>query len=156
MKKTFVLSICIFLILKGSNVQSQREKTINQISKIILVTSPKPLKTKILNAQGLRCDWYKNNVKLITKAYKTAIDTITNQYYFKHDALIFVGIVESQYEEINGKQALTQRFSGGYYFKNNKVIHQTSNGHNRFESDEHDPEKELVQEAKKYIKQFSK
>ena len=47
-----------------------------------------------------------------------------------------------------------KNFEGHYYFKEGKLIHQTTSGHNRFENDELDPETVLLEEVIKYKSYF--
>lgn len=88
---------------------------------------------------------------------------VINTYYFQNNQLVFVKDEGFMYErhpvtsETTGKFSRDGRFIGKYYFKNGKLIHEKSLGHNRFEDDDqNDPEKEFTASAKKYLPFFYK
>jgi hypothetical protein len=87
---------------------------------------------------------------------------IIRNYYFKNNKLLFVREEEYLYEvddagNIN-KEKLSRKpgFVGKYYFRKGKIIDEESLGHNRFEDEKNDAEKEYLGLAKKYLNLFYK
>ena len=85
---------------------------------------------------------------------------IIRNYYFKDKLLLFVKEEEYLYEtDKEGgikKEKLSKKpgFVGKYYFQKGKLTDQESLGHNRFEDDNIDAEKEYLTLAKKYMTLF--
>lgn len=74
------------------------------------------------------------------------------EYYFWKNRLMFVRDKFNSYvyNDSLGTFDYTKintTYSGSYYFKDQKLIHQTSSGHNRFEGDSIDVEKTLLNES---------
>lgn len=105
--------------------------------------------------------YYKNkNVYKIEEWVGLSGYVVINTYYFQNNQMVFVKDEEYMYErnpgtgETTGKFSKDNRFIGKYYFKNGKLIHQESLGHNRFEDDDNDPEQEFNRAAKKFLRLF--
>ena len=85
----------------------------------------------------------------------------TTEFYFKNGHLIFVYEKFASFpfntktEQLDHTKTETT-FEGRYYFHNNKLIDYRTTGHNRFEDDTIDPEKTLLKEASKDVKQLTK
>jgi hypothetical protein len=76
-----------------------------------------------------------------------------HNFYFRKDQLVFVLETEDHfYIDSTGTDhsRFDQHFRGDYYFTNNKLVDMVSLGHNRFEIDTNDPEREFLQLATKY------
>lgn len=74
-------------------------------------------------------------------------------FYFNKDRLAYVLELEDHfYVDSSGTDhsGFDQHFRGDYYFSNNKLVDMVSLGHNRFEIDTNDPEREFLQLAVKY------
>ena len=80
-------------------------------------------------------------------------------YYLKEGQLLKVEEFryEWKYDEKTGEfdyETELKNFEGHYYFNDGKLIHQKTEGHNRFENDELDPETVLKEEVEKYKSYF--
>ncbi len=108
--------------------------------------------------------YHKNGtVYRITEWVGLSGDVVIIDYYFKAGKLVYVRDEELPYErnavtgETTGKFSKDSRFLGKYFFRNDKLFDGESLGHNRFEDDsKHDPEKEFIESAKKYLLLFNK
>jgi len=105
--------------------------------------------------------YYKNNkVYRITEWIGLSNKVIISNYYFINNKLIFVKDEEYMFEhdpktgEILSKLSKEDLFIGTYYFNNKKLVDQESLGHNRFEDERNDPEKEFLYSSVKYLKLF--
>lgn len=78
-----------------------------------------------------------------------------HSFYFNKDRLVYVLELEDDfYVDSSGTDhsRFDQHFRGNYYFSNNRLVDMVSLGHNRFEIDTNDPEKEFLQLAAGYQK----
>jgi hypothetical protein len=83
------------------------------------------------------------------------------EFYFRNGQLIFVYEKFSAfvYDHKKEQQDLTKTettFEGRYYFDKDKLIDRLTTGHNRFEDDNNNPEKILIQEAKDNMRLLNK
>lgn len=82
------------------------------------------------------------------------------EFFYSQNNLIFVGEKFESFVYIDSLNAFDYSktettFTGVYYFDNRKLFHQSSNGHNRFEGDDINPEKILLKESDEYLKLIS-
>jgi len=79
-----------------------------------------------------------------------------HNFYFHKGLLIYVRETEDDFyvDDSSGtdQSRFGQHFQGDYYFSGNKLIDMVTLGHNRFEIDTNDPEKEFLQTAAGYRK----
>lgn len=78
-----------------------------------------------------------------------------HNFYFNNNRLVYVREIEDDFYVDNSgtdQARFDQHFKGDYYFTNNKLIDMVTLGHNRFEIDTNDPEKEFLEIAVKYQK----
>ena len=76
-----------------------------------------------------------------------------NIYYFKDGQLAYVLETEDGfYVDSTGidHSRFDMHFEGNFYFDNNKILDHVTLGHNRFENDSNDPEKEFLETADYY------
>ena len=76
---------------------------------------------------------------------------IEQDFYFDGEELIYVSEHEKNFHvDSNGtdhSRFSDTEFRGDYFFRRNKMVDMVTLGHNRFESDENDPEKEFLETA---------
>lgn len=79
-----------------------------------------------------------------------------HNFYFHKGMLIYVRETEDDFyvDDSSGtdQSRFGQHFRGDYYFTGNKVIDMVAPGHNRFEIDTNDPEREFLQTSAAYRK----
>ena len=169
--KQLLIILLINIAVAGQAQQTSFSKKIDSISKVI--DKDTQLKKKkydqeefmeqITDEGGVLTVYHKNNViykmkELVGLSYGVIIRT----YYFKNKELLLVKEEEYPYDtDVNGninKEKLSKNdlFVGKYYFKNDKLVDAESLGHNRFEDERNDAEKEYLLLAKKYINLFSR
>jgi len=82
-------------------------------------------------------------------------------YYFDNGKLIYIHETFKQFEYVDSIGSFDyskteQTFRGRYYFMNDVLYDYETTGHNRFESDEVDPEEVLIEETNIWIDKFEK
>lgn len=85
----------------------------------------------------------------------------TYDYYFENEKLFYIHETFKQFEYIDSTGSFNyskteQTFTGRYYFMNDVLYDYETTGHNRFESDEIDPEQVLIEEANIWIEKLKK
>ncbi|NOU60431.1 hypothetical protein [Marinifilum caeruleilacunae] len=85
----------------------------------------------------------------------------TYDYYFENETLIYVHETFKQFEYVDSTGSFNyskteQTYRGKYYFMNKVLYDYETTGHNRFESDEIDPEKVILEEVDSYIEKLMK
>lgn len=161
----------LLLVLSSGSVYAQLPKQVKQIDSICkAIDKDVTLKKKIYEQEefmenvtdngGKLTVYHKNNVVYkVTEWVGLSGYVVINSYYFQAEKLIFVKDEEEMYEknatgETTGKFSKENRFVGKYYFKNGKLFTEESLGHNRFEDDKNNPEKEFNQSAKRFLLLF--
>ncbi len=100
---------------------------------------------------------YFNNGRLVKMKVRAGLSWGVTQdiYYFKDEKLLYVLETEDGFHidstEIDHSK-FDAHFEGNFYFDNNKMFDQVTLGHNRFEDDANDPEKEFLKNAPYYRK----
>jgi hypothetical protein len=79
-----------------------------------------------------------------------------HSYYYKNEQLVYV-LETEEYFAVNDSMELDyskldKMFRGDFYFQNNKLIDIATLGHNRFEDNANDPEKEFLKNSINYKK----
>jgi hypothetical protein len=158
----------LLLVLSSGSLYAQLPKQVKQIDSICkAIDKDVTLKKKIYEQEefmenvtdngGKLTVYHKNNVVYkITEWVGLSGYVVINSYYFQAEKLTFVKDEEEMYEknatgETTGKFSKENRFVGKYYFKNGKLFTEESLGHNRFEDDKNNPEKEFNQSAKRFL-----
>ena len=106
---------------------------------------------KLINNKKVEERWqHFDNKKLSRIAIDYIIDSAaySEKYYFKEGSLIYAyekEILSSPFLEIDEYSAWT----GEFYFSKGKLIDHVTRGHGKSESDDWDPEKEILQRLEK-------
>lgn len=96
----------------------------------------------------------KNRIYKIYQSVGISYGVGITEYYYSKDKLMFVRekFNAYNYDSLSFDYSkTTTTFSGFYYFDNDKLIHSTSTGHNRFEGESIDPAKFYLDESAKNI-----
>ncbi|WP_282125540.1 hypothetical protein [Marinifilum flexuosum] len=85
----------------------------------------------------------------------------TYDYYFENEKLFYIHETFKQFEYVDSTGSFNyskteQTFTGRYYFMRDILYDYETTGHNRFESDEIDPEQVLIEEANIWIEKLKK
>ena len=105
------------------------------------------INTKVIKNKKVKETWqHFDNKQLARIIINYTIDSTdyTEEYYLKDGFLIYA------YEGIVKYTA----WSGGFYFSKGKLIHHVTLGHGKSESDDWDPEKEILQRLEKRKKEL--
>jgi len=111
---------------------------------------------KLINNKKVEEHWqHFDNKKLSRIAIDYIIDSAaySEKYYFKEGSLIYAyekEILSSPFLEIDEYSAWT----GEFYFSKGKLIDNVTRGHGKSESDDWDPEKEILQRLEKRKKEL--
>jgi hypothetical protein len=92
------------------------------------------------------------NLVKIDEWYGISWGVLQVSYYFDNSSLVFVRETEDHFyiDDSTGidPSRFDSQFRGEYYFNKGKLFDEVSLGHNRFENEENNPEKEFNQRAK--------
>jgi len=143
----FLIPILCFSQQKRPDTSSINEivRTIDKLSK---TNSRSFINTKVIKNKKVKETWqHFDNKQLARIIMNYTIDpaAYTEGYYFKDGFLIYgyEGIVEYT------------GWSGEFYFSNGKLIDHVTLGHGKSESDNWDPEKEILQRLEKRKKELA-
>jgi hypothetical protein len=168
------LAVTLLLFCFAASVHAQKNHEISFIDSVCkAIDKNEALKKKIFQQEDFMEQatdngaeltlYYKSNVVYKIKEWVgLSYGVVITTYYFLSGKLIFVRQEEYQYEqntatgEITSKLSNENRFVGRYYFKDGKLFNETSMGHNKFEDENNDAEKEFSKSARKYLKLFTK
>jgi hypothetical protein len=97
----------------------------------------------------------KECIKII-RVIGTEYNYIIDEYFLKNEKLIYVSETQNNFEYNDtlatyDYEKIGLHFSGSYWFNNNKEIDEISTGHNRFEGDEAEAEKDFLADVKQYL-----
>ena len=115
------------------------------------------INTKVIKNKKVKETWqHFDNKQLARIIINYTIDSTgyTEEYYFKDGFLIFAyekEILSAPYLGIDEYSAWT----GEFYFSKGKLIDHVTRGHGKSESDEWDPEKEILQRLEKRKKELA-
>ncbi|MGG9970816.1 hypothetical protein ACQ33O_03385 [Ferruginibacter sp. SUN002] len=166
MKRSALL--CLLLLISTTLFAQRKDSVKNSIRlKVEAINKEKNYKTISLDqlqfmengsdGGGSVTGYFKDNrlvkiVRWIGVSYGFFVD----EFYLDKDKLIFVHDIENMFEyndstgEINYR-AIVMGFDGRYWFNAGRKIDESSLGHNRFDGDEANAEKEFLADVKKYI-----
>jgi hypothetical protein len=108
-------------------------------------------KEKTMNNKKIKEKWrYFDNKKnsFISIEYKIDSTAYTEEYYLQNSSLIHASEQEIWYNPSLGANEYTA-WSGGFYFSKQKLIDHVTLGHGKSETEDWDPEKEILQRLKK-------
>jgi hypothetical protein len=100
---------------------------------------------------------FKNNACIkIIRFIGTEYNYIIDEYFLEKGKLIYVSEIQNNFEYNDSTstynyEKIGLHFNGSYWFSNNKEIDEISTGHNRFEGDDADAEKDFLADVKKYL-----
>lgn len=147
-------------IIKGIQVEFKNINADNGLKKVTL-ENEEFLENMTDGGGELTGYFKKGQIKRVRQWVGLSNGNETTEFYFKNGHLIFVYekfasfIFDPKTEQFDHTKTETT-FEGRYYFHNNKLIDYRPTGHNRFEDDTIDPEKILLEEASKNVKQLTK
>jgi hypothetical protein len=147
-------------IIKGIKVEFNKINADKGLRKVIL-ENEEFLENMTDGGGELSGYFMKGQIKKVRQWVGLSNGNETKEFYFKNGQLIFVYekfdsfIFNPNKEQLDHTKTETT-FEGRYYFNNNKIIDYRTTGHNRFEDDTIDPEKTLLEEASKNVKQLTK
>ena len=104
--------------------------------------------------------YFKNGIiQKMTREIGLSYGIETHNYYFSNGKVVFIyetlmGFIYKGDSVDHSKTELN--FIGRYYFQNNKLIDSETTGHNRFEADDIDMEKVLLDETKQNLATLTK
>jgi hypothetical protein len=155
--------VCVaFVKAQQPNIRKQTDSICKAIDKDIhlkkKIFGQESFMEQVTDEGGELTVYHKNNLVYRIKEWVgLSYGVIIRNYYFKSKELLFVKEEEYLYEADaagnSKKNKLSKKpgFIGKYYFKNGKLIDEESLGHNRFEDEKNDAEKEYILLAKKYL-----
>ncbi|HET6769061.1 MAG TPA: hypothetical protein VFH08_16735 [Chitinophagaceae bacterium] len=136
----------------------KRVKSINSDSSLTkIVLTNEEFMPQVTDGGGELIGYFKKQeIQKITRTIGLSYGIKTYDYYFSYGRLLFIyetlygfatkdtlGTLDYNKTELN--------FIGRYYFKKDKLIDNETTGHNRFERDDVDMEKVLLQETKENL-----
>jgi len=157
-----IIALIIFLIpfstfgQKETFNSSAIDKIVDTIDKMSETQSKTFTIQKRLNNKSFIENWqYYENRQFSRIIIDYKIDSIaySEKYYFNGGSFIYAYEAKTMYFPSLGSNAY-QGWSGGFYFLRGKLIDHTTLGHGKSESDDWDPEKEILQRLKKRNKEL--
>ena len=152
----FLIPVLCFSQQKGAD-SSSINKLVRNIDKLSKTSSRSFINTKLIKNKKVKQTWqHFDNKQLIRIIINYTIDSsaYTEEYYFKDGFLIY-----AYEEEISNFPSLGKNeysaWSGGFYFSKGKLIDHVTLGHGKSESDEWDPEKEILERLEKRKKELT-
>jgi hypothetical protein len=163
--KKLLLMLCFFnsTILLAQEIVDLKNNINNTVTKI---NKEKNTVTKyVTNVQYIKLNNNAGTVKgvfknkeciKIIRVIGTEYNYIIDEYFLKNEKLIYVSETQNNFEYNDtlatyDYEKIGLHFSGSYWFNDNKEIDEISTGHNRFEGDEADAEKDFLADVKKYL-----
>jgi hypothetical protein len=92
------------------------------------------------------------DVETLIINYQTGKFSAEETYYFKNGRLVYAA--ERHFLETDGKT--NSVWSGVFYFENEKLFHENTNGHGKSEADDWSAEKEILQMSRTRLEQLNK
>jgi len=156
----FLLPQCLFAQTDIGSTKKQIRSTVEMINKEKKYTNvylDQLQFSKNITDGGGSITGYFKNIKLVkvVRWIGLSYGFIVDEFYLDNDKLIFVHESENtfNYNDTTGEfdyDNIAVKFNGRYWFSNNKMIDVVSSGHNRFESDKADAEKDFLADIKNY------
>jgi hypothetical protein len=135
---------------------SSINEIVRKIDKLSKTSSRSFIITKVIKNKKVKETWqYFDNKQLARIIINYTIDSTdyTEEYYFKDGLLIYASENEiSRFPSLELDEYIV--WGGGFYFSNGKLIDHVTLGHGKSESDDWDPEKEILQRLKKRKKEL--
>jgi hypothetical protein len=163
--KNLLILVCFFnsTTLLAQEIVDLKTSINNTVTKI-----NKEKNTAIKYVSNVQYIKYNNNAGAVKGVFKnkecikiirvigTEYNYIIDEYFLKNEKLIYVSEVQNNFEYNDTLAAydyekIGLHFSGSYWFNNNKEIDEISTGHNRFEGDEAEAEKDFLADVKQYL-----
>jgi hypothetical protein len=130
---------------------------VRKIDKLSKTSSRSFINTKVIKNKKVKETWqHFDNKQLARLIINYTIDSTdySEEYYFKDGLLIYASENEiSRFPSL--RLDAYSLWGGGFYFSNGKLIDHVTLGHGKSESDDWDPEKEILQRLEKRKKELT-
>ena len=150
----FLIPILCFSQQKKPDSSSINE-IVSTIDKLSKTSSQSFISNKVIKNKKVKETWqHFDNKQLARIIINYTIDSTdyTEKYYFKDGLLIYADENEvSRYPSLGNGYML---WGGGFYFSKGKLIDHVTLGHGKSETDDWDPEKEILQRLEKRKKEL--
>lgn len=152
----FLIPILGFSQQKKPDSSSINE-IVRKIDKLGETSNRSFINTKVIKNKKVEETWQHFDNKQLTRIiinYTIDSTDYAEEYYFKDGFLIYADEKEiSRYPSLGLNQYSV--WGGGFYFSNGKLIDHVTLGHGKSESDDWDPEKEILQRLEKRKKELA-
>ena len=153
------MSKIIFILLLGPFLCFSQERNpdssaineiVRKIDKLSETGSRSFTNHKTIGHKRIKENWQRFEHKQLSRIiinYKVDSTDYTEEYYFRDGALIYASEKEIRYFPSLGPNEYVA-WSGSFYFSKQKLIDHVTLGHGKSESEDWDPEKEILQRLK--------
>ena len=157
-----ILLIPFLIPILGFSQQKEPDSSsineiVRKIDKLSQTSNRSFINTKVIKNKKIKETWqHFDNKQLARIIINYTIDSTdyTEKYYFKDGLLIYADENEvSRYPSLGSDGYML--WGGGFYFSKGKLIDHVTLGHGKSETDDWDPEKEILQRLEKRKKQLT-